>query len=152
MKSRNGLDLTEAGEEVRKMIATLGWERYHSTSNLAIAIVVEASELLAKLQWRSDKDIDMLIKSPETQHEVSSEMGDIMINLLSLCGKFNIDLNSVIVAKCHRITQRFISRKGISHGASRNDLHCVKCGSGVIADWCYCAACGNNLVQKSQKQ
>lgn len=139
------LKTKDARVAVQFMIDTLGWDKYHTPQNLVQSILLEASELLQKLQWRTEEDINKLFDEIHSHKDFLYELADININLISLCERLGIDLNELTLEKCRVIVERFRNRKGISQGSSRNDLHCTSCDKTVNIDWSFCPSCGANL-------
>lgn len=76
-------------EQVRKFRRERDWDQYHSPKNLAMALVVEASELAEHFQWLTEKQSSGL--SPDKLAEVRDEIGDVLIYLANLCDKLGID-------------------------------------------------------------
>lgn len=71
-----------------------GWKPYHDEKDLAISISLEASELLENFQWRSSKEaID------ESMQNIKEEMADILIYLIQLADKMEIDLEAEVLKK-----------------------------------------------------
>ena len=65
------------------------WSQYHSPRNLAMAISVEASELLELFLWSSDEGPQPPVEGREEQ--VHEEVGDVLITLLNFCAAMDID-------------------------------------------------------------
>ena len=66
------------------------WGRYHSPRNLAMAVSVEANELLALYLWSSDTGPQPPVASRSGQ--VEEEAADVLISLLNLCEAAGVDL------------------------------------------------------------
>lgn len=66
------------------------WDQFHSPKNLAMALSVEAAELLEHFQWLSDAESSAL--DPETRAKVSEELADVLLYLVRLADKLDIDL------------------------------------------------------------
>jgi NTP pyrophosphatase (non-canonical NTP hydrolase) len=66
------------------------WEQFHTPKNLAIAISVEAAELLSIFQWIKDDEIEMRVK--DKIDEIKGEIADIYIYLSYLANDLQIDL------------------------------------------------------------
>lgn len=130
---------------VQSLIDTLGWEKYHTPRNLVQSILLEASELLQKLQWRSEEEIEKLFEEVLSNKAILYEIADININLISLCERCSINLDEITIEKCNVIIERFRNRSGISHGSNRNDLRCTECRETVNVDWLFCPSCGSRL-------
>ncbi len=65
------------------------WEQFHSPKNLAMALSVETAELMEIFQWMGTEESREVDKA--TLAHIEEEIGDIMIYLATLAGKFNID-------------------------------------------------------------
>jgi len=76
-------------EQVKKFRQERDWDQYHSPKNLAMALVVEASELAEHFQWLTEKQSSSL--PPEKLAEIKEEIGDVLIYLANLCDKLGVD-------------------------------------------------------------
>ena len=76
--------------QVRRFAAERDWDQFHSPKNLAMALSVEAAELLEHFQWLSDAESAAL--SPETRSKVSEELADVLLYLVRLADKLDVDL------------------------------------------------------------
>jgi NTP pyrophosphatase (non-canonical NTP hydrolase) len=76
-------------EQVKKFRQERDWDQYHSPKNLAMALMVEASELAEHFQWLTEKQSSSL--PPEKLAEVREEIGDVLIYLANLCDKLGVD-------------------------------------------------------------
>ncbi|MXV05557.1 MULTISPECIES: nucleotide pyrophosphohydrolase [unclassified Xanthomonas] len=65
------------------------WGQFHSPRNLAAALSVEAAELLEHFQWLDDAQSKQL--SAEKKQQVGSEIADVLLYLVQLCDKLDID-------------------------------------------------------------
>jgi dCTP diphosphatase len=77
-------------DALRRFAADRDWDQYHSPKNLAIAVSVEAGELLEIFQWLTDDTSQSL--SAEQSARVREEMADVLLYLIRLADKLNIDL------------------------------------------------------------
>lgn len=71
-----------------------GWKAYHNEKDLAISISLEANELLENFQWKSSEEA---VK--ESEQNIKEEMADILIYLIQLADKMNIDLEDEVLKK-----------------------------------------------------
>jgi dCTP diphosphatase len=65
------------------------WEQFHSPKNLAMALAGECGELLEHFQWLTEAqsaDLD-----PEKRRAVAHEVADILIYLIRLCERLDLD-------------------------------------------------------------
>jgi len=83
-------DLAELKERLRVFARERDWEQFHSPKNLAAALIVEAAELLEHFQWRTAAESDAL--DPATREQVGQELADVLIYLVRLADRLDIDL------------------------------------------------------------
>jgi dCTP diphosphatase len=65
------------------------WEQYHSPKNLAIGLSVECAELLEIFTWVTEEQSRKL--NEKQLASLKEEIGDIVIYVLTLAAKFNLD-------------------------------------------------------------
>jgi dCTP diphosphatase len=66
------------------------WQPFHSPKNLALALTVEASELLEHFQWLTE---DQSRNLPADKREaVALEMADVLLYLVQLSSALGVDL------------------------------------------------------------
>ncbi|HET8649328.1 MAG TPA: nucleotide pyrophosphohydrolase [Gemmatimonadales bacterium] len=71
------------------------WEQFHTPKNLAIAISVEAAELLEHFQWTTDAGAP----SQGDENAISEEIADVAILLTYLTHDLGIDLDAAVARK-----------------------------------------------------
>lgn len=74
---------------LREFAAERDWDQFHSPKNLAMALSVEASELMEHFQWLTEAQSSAL--PPEKLRQVREEIGDVLIYLTRLADKLGID-------------------------------------------------------------
>ncbi|MFZ3089980.1 MAG: nucleotide pyrophosphohydrolase [Nitrospirota bacterium] len=65
------------------------WDQFHSPKNLAMALSVEAAEIVELFQWMTEEQSKNL--SPEKIEKLKEEIGDVMIYLTKLADKLGIN-------------------------------------------------------------
>lgn len=75
---------------LRGFAAERDWEQFHSPKNLAAALTVEAAELLEHFQWLTEEQSRSL--APGKRLAVSHELADVLLYLLQIADKLQIDL------------------------------------------------------------
>lgn len=90
-------DLHALRERIRAFAAERDWQPYHTPKNLAMALSVEAAELVEIFQWLTP---EQSLALSEAQHEaVRHELADVLIYLTRLADVLNIDLLAAASAK-----------------------------------------------------
>ena len=76
-------------DRLRVFIAERDWDQFHNPKNLAMALVAETGELVEHFQWLTPEQADSL--PPGTRAEVEHEIADVLIFLVELADRLNID-------------------------------------------------------------
>jgi NTP pyrophosphatase (non-canonical NTP hydrolase) len=82
--------LAELQRRLAEFASARDWDQFHSPKNLAMALSVEASELVEEFQWLSEEQSRAL--EPERYERVRLEAADVLIYLVRLADKLGIDL------------------------------------------------------------
>jgi NTP pyrophosphatase (non-canonical NTP hydrolase) len=75
---------------INQFVAERDWAQFHTPKNLAMAMIVEAAELVEQFQW--DTPTDSLQLTAEKREAVSHELADTFVYLLRIAEVLNIDL------------------------------------------------------------
>jgi dCTP diphosphatase len=81
------------------------WGQFHSPRNLAMAVSVEAGELLELFLWSADEGPQPAVAAREPR--VAEEAADVAITLLNFCSQAGIDLASAVEAKLAANAERY---------------------------------------------
>ncbi len=107
--------LLELRDALRAFAAARDWDQFHSPRNLATALAVEAAELLEPFQWLSEEQSRAL--TPETRAAVEEELADVLLYLVRLADKLDVDLAAAARAKILKNGQKYPVEK--ARGSSR---------------------------------
>jgi NTP pyrophosphatase (non-canonical NTP hydrolase) len=77
-------------QRVAEFAAAREWEPFHSPKNLAMALSVEAAELVEEFQWLTEEQSRAL--DAERRERVRLELADVFIYLLRISDKLGVDL------------------------------------------------------------
>ena len=85
-----GQALKELTEELAAFARERDWDQFHAPKNLAMALSVEAAELVEIYQWMTlEQSAD---PDGPTRERIDEELADIFLYLLRLADKAGIDL------------------------------------------------------------
>lgn len=89
--------LANLRERINAFVNERDWAQFHSPKNLAMAMIVEAAELVEHFQWETEQASREL--TPEKREQVSHELADTFVYLLRIAEVLNIDLVQAANAK-----------------------------------------------------
>ena len=83
--------------KIRKFRDERDWKQFHNHKDMALSLVLEASEVLEHFQWKSLKEVEEYAK--KNKEEISDELADVAVYLLELSDNLGIDLAQAIAKK-----------------------------------------------------
>jgi NTP pyrophosphatase (non-canonical NTP hydrolase) len=97
--------LKELSEQLLAFARERDWEQFHSPKNLSMALAGEAGELLEHFQWLTEEQSNNL--DAARREAVSLEMADILIYLIRLAERLDVDLADAAQQKIAINQQRY---------------------------------------------
>ncbi|MEK7817835.1 MAG: nucleotide pyrophosphohydrolase [Actinomycetota bacterium] len=97
--------MEELTRELREFASERDWEQFHSPKNLAMALSVEAAEIVEHFQWLTQEE--SLNLSPEKLAEISDEVGDVLIYLTRLADRLGIDPLQAAMQKVEKNREKY---------------------------------------------
>jgi NTP pyrophosphatase (non-canonical NTP hydrolase) len=103
--SMNPDSLEQLNQRALQFARERDWEQFHSPKNLAMALAGESGELLEHFQWLTEAQSQDL--APDKQDAVALELADILIYLIRLAERLDIDLVDAANRKIDINEQRY---------------------------------------------
>lgn len=75
------------------------WDKFHKPKDLILALVGEVGELAECYRWLSDEEITNIYNCPEKKLKIEEEIADVLVFLLTLADKSNIDVVEAVQKK-----------------------------------------------------
>ena len=91
--------VSELREVVRQFVDERDWSQFHAPKNVAMALAIEAAELMEHFQWLSVEASRALVDDREKLAAVGEELADVIGYGLALANALNIDVADAIRAK-----------------------------------------------------
>lgn len=76
--------------QLRQFASERNWAQFHAPKNLAMALAVEAAELLEPFQWLTEAQSRAL--DAETRQKVEQELADVLLYLIQLADQLDVPL------------------------------------------------------------
>lgn len=96
------------------------WDQFHNPKNLAMALAGEVGELLEHFQWLTPEQAQSLPVA--TREEVALEAADVLLYLLRLCDKLDIDIGAAADRKLALNAQKYPIEKARGQMAKYDKL------------------------------
>lgn len=118
--SHTGTTLEDLRAQLAAFAAERDWDQFHNPKNLAMAVAGEVGELVEHFQWLT---FEQAAKLPEeTREEVALEAADVLLFLLRLCDKLDIDLTAAAERKLELNAQKYPVEKSRGVATKYNKL------------------------------
>jgi len=98
-------EFEEIKTRVRGFAEARDWEQFHSPKNLAMALSVEAAELVEIFQWLTEEQSSQL--SQEEREQVADEIADVQVYLVRLADRLRIDIPAAVSQKMRKNEQKY---------------------------------------------
>lgn len=107
-------DLEELRQRVVEFTRERDWDQFHDGKNLAIALSLEASELLETFLWKNAEDADI--------EKIKEELADVVNYAILLADKYNLDIKQIVLDKMKRNAEKYPVEKARGTAKKYNEL------------------------------
>jgi NTP pyrophosphatase (non-canonical NTP hydrolase) len=90
------------------------WAQFHNPKDLAVALNIEAGELLEAFLWKNAEDADIEI--------VKEELADVIAYALLLADKYKFDVVDIVTAKIKENDKKYPVNKAKGTAKKYNEL------------------------------
>jgi NTP pyrophosphatase (non-canonical NTP hydrolase) len=90
------------------------WEQFHNAKDLALAINVEAGELLELFLWKSSEEAN--------KEKVKEELADVFAYAFMLAEKYNFDVKEIVLEKIRQNAEKYPIEKVKGSAKKYNEL------------------------------
>lgn len=95
----------ELSLQLRDFAEERDWEQFHNPKNLAMALAVEAAELLEQFQWLTPGE--SAEPDPGRLGRISEEMADVLLYLVRLSDRLGVDLSRAALQKLEQNRRKY---------------------------------------------
>jgi NTP pyrophosphatase (non-canonical NTP hydrolase) len=95
----NILDLGALQQRLRQFSDERNWEPFQTPKNLAMAMMVEAAELVEIFQWLTPEQSSQIAANPAVQQHVGEEIADVIVYLVQIAQRCGVDIPAAIDRK-----------------------------------------------------
>lgn len=114
-------NLTVIDEMIAEVVAfreDRDWRQYHSPKDLALGMIIEASELAEHFQYWQGDDLAKNVQKFKT--EIGEELSDVLYWVLLTAHDMEIDLVAAFREKMRKNALKYPAQSGVGKGFDRN--------------------------------
>ncbi|HEV7820976.1 MAG TPA: nucleotide pyrophosphohydrolase [Burkholderiales bacterium] len=118
--SRPSAELADLRDALRRFAAAREWEQFHTPKNLAMALSVEAAELLEHFQWLTPAQSARL--DARRKRAVADEIADVLLYLTRLADVLGIDAAAAARRKIRVNARKYPVRRAKGNARKYTEL------------------------------
>lgn len=114
---RDGMAVTQSEfiiNELKKFRDARDWEQFHNPKDLAIALSIEANELLEQFLWKKPEEAN--------KHDLAEELADVFSFALLLADKLKLDIETIVLQKIKTNDRKYPVEKSKGTAKKYNEL------------------------------
>jgi len=92
-------DIEELQQKIVQFTEERDWDQFHNPKDLAIALSVEAGELLECFLWKKPEEAKI--------EKINEELADVINYSLLLADKLNIDVRKIVLDKIAKNAEKY---------------------------------------------
>lgn len=91
--------VAELRQLVEQFVAERQWHQFHTPKNLAMALAIEAAELMEHFQWLDPQQSREIAHDASRRAAAGEELADVLCYVLALANELSLDVSDTLRAK-----------------------------------------------------
>jgi NTP pyrophosphatase (non-canonical NTP hydrolase) len=113
-KETSMTDISEITEALIEFRNERDWEQFHNPKDLAVALNIEAGELLESFLWKSHEEANV--------EKVKEELADVLAYAFLLAEKYNFNVKHILLEKIKKNGEKYPVEKSRGTAKKYNEL------------------------------
>lgn len=102
-------EIKQITEKIKKFRDERDWKQFHNHKDVALSLVLEATEVLEHFQWKKPEEVDA--HAVACKNEIADELADVAVYLFELADNLEIDLSKAIDLKMKKNALKYLVEK-----------------------------------------
>lgn len=98
-------DLRELTQKIKQFRDKRDWKKFHNPKDVAISLVLEASEVLEHFQWKNEEEIEKYVES--SKEDIGEELADVLYWVLLMSHDLKIDIKEAFEKKIIKNEEKY---------------------------------------------
>jgi dCTP diphosphatase len=113
-------EIKELTAKIKAFRDARDWRQFHNHKDVALSLVLEASEVLEHFQWKSSKEVEE--HGIANKEELADELADVAMYLFELADNLKIDLPKAMLNKMKKNALKYPIHKAKGRHTKYNRL------------------------------
>lgn len=92
-------DIQELQQAIDQFTKDRDWDQFHNGKDLAVALSIEASELLEAYLWKAPEEVKI--------EKVKEELADVINYALQIATKYDLDVKQIVLDKLAKNAEKY---------------------------------------------
>ena len=107
-------DIETIQSALRKFNQDRDWDQFHNGKDLAVAIAIEAGELLEAFLWKAPEDAKV--------EKVREELADVLNYAFQMADRYGLDIKEIMLDKIRKNAEKYPANKAKGNAKKYNEL------------------------------
>ena len=107
-------DIETIQAALRKFNQERDWDQFHNGKDLAVAIAIEAGELLEAFLWKAPEDAKV--------EKVSEELADVLNYAFQMADRYGLDIKEIMMEKIRKNAEKYPAGKAKGNANKYTEL------------------------------
>lgn len=99
------MNVADLQKKVIKFRNDRDWKKFHNPKDLALSLVLEATEVMEHFQWKNNKEVEKYVI--EKKNEIGEELADVLYWILLMSHDLKIDVLDALEKKMQKNEEKY---------------------------------------------
>jgi len=109
-------------KKIHKFRDDRDWMQFHNSKDMALALSIEASELLEVFLWKNKQEVESFIEDKKNIEKISDELADVFTFAIELADNLGIDIEKAVNKKLIKNNNKYPVEKAKGSHKKYTDL------------------------------
>ncbi len=113
-------DINKFTKQIIKFRDERDWKQFHNPKDIALSLVLEATEFMEHFQWKNGDELQKYIK--ESKEAIGDELADVLYWVLLISNDLDIDIAKSLKKKMKKNEEKYPTEKARGKNTKYNKL------------------------------
>jgi len=113
-------EINQITEKIKKFRDDRDWMQFHNHKDMALSLVLEATEVLEHFQWKTSEQV--VEHGKVSKEELAEELADVAMYLFELADNLGVDLSDAISKKIEKNAKKYPVAKAMGSAKKYTEL------------------------------
>jgi dCTP diphosphatase len=98
-------DLNDLTQKIIEFREARDWKQFHNPKDLALSLVLEATEVLEHFQWKNAEEVKLYSKT--NKDEIGEELADVLYWVILMSHDLDLDIEEALNSKLKKNAEKY---------------------------------------------